>query len=396
MPRKPGQIRRWCIPPAMLCEPGETMQGAGILAEVDGELGVLLWRTSRDVTLWTSTPRRARAGLFAVESDARRLARLTETKIPAPISALLDTINSMLTVPGKPDADVLSSCCLQVAAWARGRGLLRTAIDFAQAAALASPERAEAALHAGIYAAEAGQGARAGTWLHRAVGLARREKQGSAYATALVELGNLCEQHGATDRAVHFYQLAYRAGRRLSELGVRMRAAHGLLRIAHVRGNDEAARRFASLAQSAYCPDADGAPALLLELARFWTDAGEIGKARAALHRLSPWGASLSPANRLGAAALIARAFARSPVRPRVATSGALPVDASAAEDAWLRISDEEIPPPVRYCAALDLAHAARQRRDREGVARAIGVLTALVPESDYPALRLEIERLSS
>jgi hypothetical protein len=57
-------------------------------------------------------------------------------------------------------------------------------------------------------------------------------------------------------------------------------------------------------------------------------------------------------------------------------------------------VRDEEISAPVRYSAALDLAHAARLRRDREGVARAIGVLTALVPESDYPALRLEIARL--
>lgn len=381
----------------MLCEPGETMQGAGILAENDGELGVLLWRTSRDVALWTSTPPHARTGLFAPGSDTRRLARLTETEIPAPIAASLDTINSLLTAPDNVDAGALSLCCLQVAAWARGAGLLRTAIDFAQAAALTSPERAEAALHAGIFAAAAGQAARAGTWLHRAVGLARREKDGSTYAAALVDLGTLCEQHGATDRAEHFHQLAFRAGRRYSEPGVRMRAAHGLLRITRVRGDDAAARRCASAAQAAYCPDAEGAPALLLDLARLWTDAGEMGKARGALQRLSPWVASLSPADRLGAAALIARAFARSPVRPRVGASGALSLDAAtAAQDAWRLMRDEEISLPVRYSAALDLAHAARLRRDREGVARAIGVLTALVPESDYPALRLEIARLCS
>jgi hypothetical protein len=46
-------------------------------------------------------------------------------------------------------------------------------------------------------------------------------------------------------------------------------------------------------------------------------------------------------------------------------------------------VRDDEISTRVRYFAALDLAHAARLRRDREGVARAIGVLTALVPESE-------------
>jgi len=92
---------------------------------------------------------------------------------------------------------------------------------------------------------------------------------------------------------------------------------------------------------------------------------------------------------------MIARAFARQPVRPRVGASGALPIDTgTAAQDAWHLLRDEEIPPPVRCSAALDLAHAARLQRDREGVARAIEVLTALVTESDYPALNLEIARL--
>jgi hypothetical protein len=371
------------------------MQGAGILAENDGELGVLLWRTSADIALWTSTPPPARTGLFAPGSDARRLARLTDAEIPAPITASLDTINSALATPDNVDAGALSLCCLQVAAWARGAGLLRTAIDFAQAAALTSPERAEAALHAGVFAAAAGQGVRAGTWLHRAVGLARRERDKSTYVAALVELGTLCEQHGATDRALHFYQLAFRAGRRYSELGVRMRAAHGLLRVARVRRDDEAARRCALQAQAAFHADAEGAQALLLDLARLWTDEGEMGKARGALHRLFPLGASLSPSDRLAATALIARVFARLRVRPRVDSSGALPVDAAtAAQDAWGLLRDEEIPRPVRCTAALDLAHAARSRRDREAVARSIAVLTGLVPESEYPALRLEIARL--
>jgi len=290
-----GVPRRWCVPPAMLCEPGETMQGAGILAENHGELGVLLWRTSRDIALWTSTPPHARAGLFAPGSHTRRLARLTETEIPAPIAASLDTINSLLTAASDDvDAGAVSLCCLQIAAWARGGGLLRTAIDYAQAAALTSPERAEAALHAGIFAAAAGQAARAGTWLHRAVGLARREKDGSTYAAALVELGTVCEHHGATDRAEHFYQLAFRAGRRYSLPDVRMRAAHGLLRIARMQGDDGEARRCASAAHAAYCPDAEGASALL------WTWRGS-GPMRAKWARRagrctgSPLGAPHSP-----------------------------------------------------------------------------------------------------
>jgi hypothetical protein len=84
----------------------------------------------------------------------------------------------------------VTQCCLQVAAWARRSGLARTAVAFAQAGALVSPRYAEAAVHVGAYArAAGGQEARAGTWLRRALGLARRERDRTAYSVALVELG---------------------------------------------------------------------------------------------------------------------------------------------------------------------------------------------------------------
>ncbi|HET6765498.1 MAG TPA: hypothetical protein VFH27_17550, partial [Longimicrobiaceae bacterium] len=62
---EPGPKRRWCIPPAILREPSETLEGAQVLDEVGGRLGVLLWQCLRDVTLWAATDPEDRDGLFA-------------------------------------------------------------------------------------------------------------------------------------------------------------------------------------------------------------------------------------------------------------------------------------------------------------------------------------------
>ena len=95
MPRRGPRSRRWCVPPAILRGPDETLEGAAILVEVPGDLGVLLWRTARDVRLWGEVPRNARENLFVTADEGRdkRLAMLAATDIPAAISAQIDTLN---------------------------------------------------------------------------------------------------------------------------------------------------------------------------------------------------------------------------------------------------------------------------------------------------------------
>lgn len=192
--RRPGRggrsrSRRWCIPPAMLRSPGETLEGASILAEIPGDLGVLLWRTTRDLALWADAPPDVRGNLFADGSGDVRVVRLASTEVPQAIS--------------------------------------------------------------GIAAAAAGQDARAGTWLRRTVSLARRENDRAAYVSAFAELGALYERRGVNERAEHFYRLAYRAGRRFKAGTARMRAAHGLFRLARPNTGGSAAQ-FAIAAQRAY------------------------------------------------------------------------------------------------------------------------------------------------
>jgi hypothetical protein len=382
-----GAARQWCVPPAIMRGPGERVDGVGVLAESSGELGLLLWQTARDVALWGETPHNQRGNLFADGSGDARVAQLAATDLPAVISASVDTIHGMLTLGTRADGSLLSICCLEVAAWAHGNGLSETAIAFAQAGAVAAQEFGEAALHTGMYALRAGQVARAGTWLRRAVSVSRREHNRPAYAAALVELGALYEGGGRTEQAERFFRLGYRAGKRYAARSARMRAAHGLFRLARSRGDAISAAQFALAAQRVYEPDAGGGPALLLDLARFWTDQGQPDRVRSALRRLAPARGLLAPAEQLASAALAARAFA-------VPGSRRKGLATASAAVAWGMMEDAGIAEGVQFAAALDLAHGARIACDLVAFTRAKRAVLTLAPQSTYPSVAAAVADL--
>jgi hypothetical protein len=375
-PKRSGGPRLWCIPPAMLRNPGDGLEGDRILAETPDDLGLLLWRTVLDVTLWATAPDEKRANLFADGTANARLALLVATELPGKVSASVDTLHGMLSVPSRADAETVAICCLEVAAWSRSAGLPHTAVAFAQAGAVAAPQFGEAALHVGLYARSAGQDTRAETWLRRAVDVCRRDGDRVAYSSALGELGALYESRENAFAADRFYRLAYRAGRRFGARPARMRAAHGLFRLALRQEDNASAVQFALSAQRVYEPDAAGAGDLLLDLARFWTDTGEPARARSALRRLVPALLNLPPAAQLAALALTARARAE---------WGNLRTGATAASAAWALLGDDAINERVRYAAAVDLAHAARVSGDLPAFTRAKRLVLRLASPAEFP-----------
>ncbi|MBB4638896.1 hypothetical protein [Longimicrobium terrae] len=238
------------MPPAILHDPAETMEGAHVLWECRGELGLVLWRTVRDLSLWAATPPDKRGHLFTMESVVRRVEELTDTLLPDAIASPVDTLNGMLTLGVGADASIVTICCLEVATWARRERLAHTAIAFAQAGALVCPDFAEAALYTGVCASEAEQDARAVSWLRRALTLARREKDGRAYAASLAALGAIYERVPAgISRAEWYYRKAFKAGRRFGSRDARVQALRGLRRIALARGDDDGAEWFALAAR---------------------------------------------------------------------------------------------------------------------------------------------------
>lgn len=370
--------RLWCIPPAMMRDPADRLEGDRILTESPSDLGLLLWRAARHVTLWATTPEETRGLLFTDGTAKARFALVTAMDLPDKLSAPVDTLHAQLAEPGRADAEIVALSCLEVAAWAHRAGLVHTAVAMAQAGALAAPGFGEAALHVGVYARTAGQGPRAETWLRRAIAVAHRERDQVAYPCALAELAALYESRGSTHRAERYYQRSCGAARRYGARVARMRAAHGLFRIARQQGDDARAAQFALIAQRAYERDVAGGVDLLLDLARFWTDQAEPARARAALRRLAPVLTSMPRATQLAALALTARARAR---------WGNPPTETTAARTALALLDDEGITDGVRYAAAVDLAHAARIAGDVPALLRARRTALHLAPQAEFPAL---------
>jgi tetratricopeptide (TPR) repeat protein len=372
--------RRWCIPPAILREPDETLEASHILEEVPGDLGLLLWRALRDVTLWASVEPERRGALFRVGAAERRLVLLSEVEIPGTLELSLATLAA---VPGnaagvRPEA--VSLACTRVAGWAEEARVRGTAVAFAQAAALAVPHRAGPAYHVGRMALAWGRTARAETWFRRAVGLARRSGEWDAYARSYVGMGTLLAGRGAHDAARRHYVKGMRAARRHGLLDIRALALHGILRLALCTGALDDAERLARLAARAYGRDHPQRGELLQDLAALWIARGRHGRAVTVLRKLLA-GRSAAE-DRVAGLALLARA---------AAGSGDLRLYEDAWGAAWALAT--AVPPAENPGALLDLARAAEERSDWLRVDQATRLVSAVVR---HPVEKQLVEALAA
>lgn len=228
-------------PPAILHAPGETLAGAGILDELREPLGTVLWQTLQDVLLWASAPPPERAGLFADGAGKRRLTAIWTVDEHPGLQRPLMKLGRLLEDPASVRPHEVAEACRRIVEEGRRRGAAGTALAFAQAAALADPADATAALETGTLAAQRGEEARAESWLRRAVVLARRRGNGAAYARACLELGHLYARREAPSAALRAYLRALRHARRKGVHRARKAALDALFDLApQLRAPDDA------------------------------------------------------------------------------------------------------------------------------------------------------------
>jgi hypothetical protein len=145
------------------------------------------------------------------------------------------------------------------------------------------------------------------------------------------------------------------------------------------------ATRLAVAAQRAYRKGQVHSARLLLDLARFWTDLGQAGRARAALGRLALHVGELTRGDALAAAALTTRALAGTErARSR-----------EAEKRAWRMLLDEATADEDAFPAAIDLAHGAALRHDRESFDRAARTALRLAPAERYDETRRTLAALA-
>lgn len=344
--RKPRRRWRWHVPPALV-HGSEALEGAEVLDEMGGAVGVVLWQAMRDVTLWGGVREpEERPGLFTDGAGDRLREMARQAGVDAALDAPLAAIAGMVDAPGStPESEVMAAC-RQISGWADDRHPA-TSLAFAIAASVAAPANAAAAVRVGLLARERGEDARAETWFRRSVGLGRQAKDWGSYSEAFLGLGSLYHERGNHAAARRFQIRALRAARRHSLRELQGRALHDLFRVALDTEAYAEGQEMARAALRAFPPNNAHVPALALDLARSWVARGRFAPALQVLQAVAP--ALREPAERTAASAALARAAGGAGDRP-------------AFEDAWDQVwpvAHESAPGPDAARALLDLGHGA-------------------------------------
>ncbi|HEY0019989.1 MAG TPA: hypothetical protein VGC13_27055 [Longimicrobium sp.] len=255
------------------------MPAAGILDEVPGDLGVLLWRSVRNVALWASTPAAQRGALFCGgaadvrEADVGRLP--VEPELVAPLSVMV----RLLETPARMDVMRMVNACRRVSLWAEQRGSLATALEFMQAAAQTAPQVAALAYAVGRLARRRAEYDRAESWYGRAIVQARRTGDWRTYALGYSGLGNLNTQKGNFPVARRAQMRGLRAALRHNLTDLQGIAFHDLF-VTHIEtGAGADSTSLAARAFAAYGADHPFVPRLAYDLAYHWTLQGYFEQA---------------------------------------------------------------------------------------------------------------------
>jgi len=286
-PAAPAAGRRTRVPPALTRGP-EAMPALGIIEEVAGELGVVLWRCARDVVLWASTPPARRSGLFTGASAERRMRQMEALSIDPELAAPLAVMARVLESPAAIPERLLVNACRRLALWAEQQGHLATALEFMQAGALVAPESAALAYAVGRLARRRAEYDRAESWYARAIVQARRGGEHRVYARAYSGIGNLYYQRGNFPAARRAYLRCLKASDRFGLDELRGSAYHDLFGVELETGAGPDTEGFADLALSAYGANSRGVARLAFDVAYHWILRGRFSEALRVAQALAP------------------------------------------------------------------------------------------------------------
>lgn len=190
----------------------------------------MLWKLVHHLRHWTGTPVAARGELFTPTAHGT-IRRQLHTVAPPDLRPALDQILVIFPLPTHPPPPpddganaehdpepigrVVAAAAREVARWAHAQRYPQTALEYAQIAALAAPEDARLAYEVGRRAYLARQLARAETWLHHALHLARGRRQPRLSARVHLSLGIVAAARGDAESARHHLRRAERGAKRL-------------------------------------------------------------------------------------------------------------------------------------------------------------------------------------
>jgi tetratricopeptide (TPR) repeat protein len=367
------------------------MPALHVVEEIPGDLGVLLWRSVRNVELWARTPAEARAGLFdpaaarVRTADSMRLA--PEPELVAPLSVVV----SLLEAPGRVDVLRLVHACRRVATWAEARGALGTALEFTQAAALASLEDPALAVLVGRLARRRAEYDRAESWFTRAIILGRQRRDWRSYALAYLGLGVAFRQRGNIPAARRMLQRALGAATRHAITDVCGMAYHDLFGCEVEAGAGFDASTLAVAAMRAYGPRDPRVARLAYDVAYHWVLHGYFAAAAqvAELLEAHPDFGGGGVAEHVLALGLTARAAGGAGDRSRFERCAA---ELEAALSAYERVQGDAGARENASGALLGLAHGASSLGEHELAVRAAERALALAQHRGQGRVALSAE----
>ena len=272
--RHRGPSRPWIVPPGLLMQ-GEPFEGYHVLDETRDELGLLLWQSLRDVEVWAMAGPDERRELFMSGAMVQRLERIEEEVDPTvPVRAVLVGLASLLAEPTRVMPAQVCELCETLSRWASDAGLPRTALAFAQRAAMSMPDEAGPAYLVGLVSRRAADYRRAEVWFRRALAIARHAHDWRVYSLAHTGLGQMHMQRGDAPRARIRLLRALRAARRHGIWSVRSIALHDLFCIAATGPDPRLAEQYARAAFRSYGRRHPRLPVLAHDIARFWMSRG--------------------------------------------------------------------------------------------------------------------------
>lgn len=208
-----------CVPPA------PPSRGDFHLPNVSDTLAIAFWRALRNVRLWTVTPPERRALAFHPPTpDALEMYAAAVAEAPE-LAHAFDRFADLQREPESMDAADVARASHAVYAWATQRGLLETAVHFAEAAAYADPEHPAYAVDAGWSCRRVhvdGFLGRSAAWYQRAFVLSIRNRSRHDSLRSLTGYGALMQELGNLREAKRAYT---KAARRAARTGRKRRAA---------------------------------------------------------------------------------------------------------------------------------------------------------------------------
>lgn len=167
-----------------------------ILNEIPTAAGLVLWQDLRHLRDWAESPVPVRAALFHPPA-MKVIARRREARACAvELTPAFDTFAALWANPLSLNASVVGAAGELVVTWATEREHTRTAIQWAEVAALADAMNPKLANLAGRLTRNANEYDRAQVWFERGIGLARVQDNVIEQVWGHLGYGRLCQELG--------------------------------------------------------------------------------------------------------------------------------------------------------------------------------------------------------